>query len=406
MPVLADSSTKLFSTRASTTDIKAVSYSSQANSNLFLDADDKPLTEIMLWTDQRATVDEKIKQLWLRDDFLATTGMGIEWSPGLTISKILWFQKNDPQLWSRVSKCMSISDLLISSLTGEFAADTGTFSLTGLVAISYDCWWNEAFSQLGLKKDMFPRLVRPGSIIAPVNKKGSQLTGLPEGIPLPAGSLDHYIAAVGAGVGSVTQCSESTGTVLACVCKADDPQPIDGGCVGPGMHEGEFYKLTFSTNGASVLEWYQKTFCPQLTVSQLVELAGQVDEKTGLVAKPNANTLENLQGFPNVTEAHSHGDFARAIMMSVTMTLDSLVDILSGGEKFKTIAATGGGAKSDLWLEMKAAQLGCEFIRPNCPEPACKGAAILAAVNLGWFDSLKQAGESWANIEKIFSASS
>ena len=62
------------------------------------------------------------------------------------------------------------------------------------------------------------------------------------------------------------------------------------------------------------------------------------------------------------------------------------------------IVATGGGARSELWLKIKADLLGAEFVTTNCPEPACKGAAMIAAVAASWFDDLEQAADAWVSL--------
>ena len=92
-------------------------------------------------------------------------------------------------------------------------------------------------------------------------------------------------------------------------------------------------------------------------------------------------------------------------MESVAVTLVSLVDQLCPDGRPATIAATGGGARSDLWLQIKADLLGAEFIRPACQEPACMGAAMLAAVSVGWFEDLKHAGAAWIAVDQRFAPS-
>ena len=66
-------------------------------------------------------------------------------------------------------------------------------------------------------------------------------------------------------------------------------------------------------------------------------------------------------------------------MESTAKSLDDLVNQLYGKEKPNQIVATGGGAKSDLWLQIKSDLIGAKLIKADCEEPACKGAAMLAA---------------------------
>ncbi len=91
-------------------------------------------------------------------------------------------------------------------------------------------------------------------------------------------------------------------------------------------------------------------------------------------------------------------------MESTATSLAKLVDELCTNERPTRIVATGGGAKSDLWLRIKANNLGVAFVTTNSLEPACKGAAMLGALACGWFDSPKQAADAWISIAEDFPA--
>ena len=104
----------------------------------------------------------------------------------------------------------------------------------------------------------------------------------------------------------------------------------------------------------------------------------------GLTALPCVDKYENLAGFKNRTDKHSHGHFIRAIMESTAKSLDELVNQLCRQEGPKKVVATGGGAKSNLWLQIKSDLIGAKLITADCEEPACKGAAMLAATAVGF----------------------
>ena len=173
--------------------------------------------------------------------------------------------------------------------------------------------------------------------------------------------------------------------------------------MGPGTDEGSFYQLAFDGNGASVLEWYQKTYAPSLMLQELDRLAEAVPAGCdGLVALPSANRYPGLEGFTGRSDRHGHGHFARAIMESVANSLLELVKLLFDGQIPEKMVAAGGGAKSALWLQINADLLGTTFITTISPDTACQGAAMIAAKAAGWFDSLNDASESWLAAEKVF----
>ena len=366
---------------ASPGDIIALSWSSQANSFLLLDGADTPLTPFLLWTDSRQPVlPEALRQLNRHPDFLATTGIGTGLGAGSAVTKLAWFQRESPACWSRAARVLTISDYLAWSLTGRWCGDAGTASLLGLMDQRRLVWWPEALSAAGLREDLLVTPLRPGTLIGPVTPAGSVQLGLTAGIPLAAGSLDHHAAALGAGLGTRAPVSESTGTVLACVAMCDRYQPREGLCTLPGVEPGAWTQLAFDNNGAGVLEWYRRTFAPDTSFAELDRLAATVPpDCDGLAARPLPHLQPGLDGFANRRPTHGHGHYARAIMTATADSLGVLLDRLCPAARPARVVATGGGAHSPFWLQLKRERLGLDIFPADCPEPACRGAALLAA---------------------------
>jgi sugar (pentulose or hexulose) kinase len=74
----------------------------------------------------------------------------------------------------------------------------------------------------------------------------------------------------------------------------------------------------------------------------------------GLTALPSADTFHGFTGFKKVSAKHTHGHYVRAILESNAAMLKELMEQLCGKNIPPRIVATGGGAKSDLWLQIKA----------------------------------------------------
>ena len=362
-------------------DIGALSWSSQANSFLLLDGADTPLTPFLLWTDSRQPVlPEALRQLNRHPDFLATTGIGTGVGTASAVAKLAWFQRESPACWSRAARVLTLADYLAWSLTGRRRGDAGTASLLGLMDQRSLAWWPEALAAAGLREDQLATPLRPGTPIGPVTPEGAARLGLTAGIPVVAGSLDHHAAALGAGLGERAPVCESTGTVLACVAMCDRYQPREGLCTLPGVEPGTWAQLAFDGNGAGVLEWYRRTFAPETSFKELDRLAAAVPpDCDGLAARPLPHLQPGLDGFVNRRASHGHGHYARAIMTATADTLGVLLDRLCPGARPRRVVATGGGAHSPFWLQLKRERLGLDIFPADCPEPACRGAALLAA---------------------------
>ena len=415
--------------------IKAVSYASQANSFLALDGDFRPLTPLILWPDERARPAEPaVAALWARDDYLPVTGMSLR-GPQLCAAKLGWLRARRPALWGRIRRLMTVSDYLTHTLTGETAGDEATAALLGFWDVAGHRWWPEALGLLEVPSAWLSTLSAPGTPVGNTGGEGAAALGLERAAVFAVGSLDHHAAAIGAGCGSLAAVSESTGTVLACLAETERFEPREECCLGAADREGRFFKLAFNENGASALQGYRDLHAPRLSVEELAERAGGAPPGCeGLVALPRSDRFPGLQGFrlrppaagtrrpPGVLSPAArrleqllaappgpatavpdalHGYFARAVMESTAASLGELLRVI-GGAGTERLAATGGGARSDLWLQIKADLLGVEVLATSCPEPACYGAGMLAAVAAGWFRDRREAAAAWIRPRRRF----
>ena len=382
--------------------IQAVGYSSQANSFVMLDEANQPLGPMIIWTDKRGEpVDARMQQLWDRADYLETVGQDY-CVPEQTVSKLCWLRNQHPDMWSKIRRIMNVSDYMVFNLTGEIVSDTGTSSLLGLWDIKHGRWWREAYDIVDFPMELFPPPKLPSSLAGHTTANAKSFMGVPENIPVVIGSLDHHMAAIGVGVGSHAQVSESTGTVMAALRYLDDYEPRSR-CLMGSTPDGGVYQLAFSDDGSGTLDWYWKNHASEMTLPQLVDLAANIPPGAdGLVAQSHAHRFEGLTGFLNQSPDHHHGHFARAILEQKARLLKQNIDYLYDGGKPDRIIATGGGSKSDLWSQIKADILDVELLASGCEEPGCLGAATFAALACNWYNDYPAIAQDWITIRSRF----
>lgn len=376
-------------------EIKAVSYSSQANSFILLDNNNNPLTPLILWPDRRAEeTDFPLVNFVDEAEFIAKTGLGIRLSFEFMVAKINWFRNKQPELWKRVKSILSISDYLTFGLTGQKVSDMSTLSMTGLFDIQGFKLWDKALESLNLSQNLFPSPKRMGSLVGTLDEKGADLIGLPMGTSYYLGGLDHHCAAIGSGIVLNDNICESTGTVLSCVGSSSGFNPGKNYCTAPGLFNGQYFQMAFDNNGALSLEWYQKNFAGKYSIEKLLEMAQKVEKGCqGLYTRPCANNYPGLEGFVNIQPMHEHGHFVRALLESTAGSLASLINIIKGTGFSGKVISTGGGAQSHLWVQIKADRLNTVFCIPDCNETACLGAAMIGAASLktrvDWHEFMK-----------------
>ncbi len=382
-------------------EIRAISYSSQANSFVLLDGSDQPLTPLILWPDKRATGTDLPR--WItKNELLYKTGLGTDLNYEFAVAKVKWFQHEQPETWERVNKILSISDYLTCSLTGEKFSDTSTSSLSGLLDVTNGQWLDKSLESFRLNPEYLPVPSRTGSYVGKVTKSGAKLTGLKPGIPYYLGGLDHHCAAIGCGVPQGNKISESTGTVLACVSYSGIYSPEPDRFIAPGLSPGNFFQMSFNENGAYSLEWYQKNYASEYSIPELLDMAKQVKKGCeGLEARPCAFKYQDLKGFINLMPSYKHGHFVRALLESTAVSLAFLIRSVKTPDFSGEIVSTGGGAKSGLWVKIKSDILEKVFLIPECSETACLGAAMIGAKGSGEFGDWPEITKKWVRFSEI-----
>jgi sugar (pentulose or hexulose) kinase len=364
---------------ATAAEIAGVAYSSQANTFLLVDRHEDPLTPLVLWTDARASeLDERWREFTLSGEFGRTTGFNGSTSHAAA-AKWLWFQKHEPQLWAQAQGVMTLADYFAFVLTGERVGDAGTAALLGIYDLGAQAWWPRAQEYYGVAGKRFSAPLRPGTVRGKTVAAAEKLLGLPRGISFAVGGLDHHVAALGAGLGSVADASISTGTVLAAVALCDRVTPMPRCYHGPHFEGGAFYRLAFDPRGAGQLEEYRQGFAPESSIEQLIA------------------SVEKLPG-----ASYERGAAVRAILEKIAIAHRELLFRLRAGTPVRRVVATGGGARSEVWLQIKADILGLPVVAPASAESACLGAAMLASVAAGVHGALPNAAKTMARPGKTF----
>jgi xylulokinase len=154
-------------------------------------------------------------------------------------------------------------------------------------------------------------------------------------------------------------------------------------------------------SAAGSLRWYRDALAPGIAFEELVEEAAKVPPGSdGLLFLPYLTGERTPHpdplargAFVGLTVHHGRAHLTRAVLEGVAFAMrDSLELMLAAGlappAEFR---ATGGGSRSDLWRRILADVLGAAIVTTPSAEGAAQGAANLAAVGAGWFDSVQDA---------------
>jgi len=384
--------------------IAAIGLSSQREGVVPIGPDGKPLARCIIWMDRRC----REQCVRLGDEFGALflhRHTGVAPDPNYTACKLLWLRENQPDLLMRTTTFLQPRDFLYYRLTSAPATDYTLASRTMMMDLRQQTWWREMFERVGIRLDQFPPIYRSTEAPHRVAAEAASAFGIPTGIPVALGGGDRSCEGVGAGL-SGNRASDSTGTATQ-VSMVADRLPENLGRVPCGIHAipGRFlFELGASTT-ASAMRWLRELFgLPPEEVGGLEREAGQSPPGArNLLMFPFLMGARSTRWNPDarglllgLSLGHVRGDIARALMegtgYEVATCLDGLRDI---GIRPEELVVIGGGARSDLWAQIKADILGCPVYRPRYTEAASLGAAILAGAAVGLIADPEATAREW-----------
>jgi xylulokinase len=389
--------------------IVSIGVTSQGETFIPLDASGRPVRKAVVWLDSRAS--EEADEITARFGAQTVYGKSGQTSAGSSWAALIrWLQKHEPETLKKSVKFLLPEDYIIHRLTGEFATCRGLVTSTLLYDIKKGCVWKEMLDFLGVSADKLPRLLEAGEIAG--NVRDSE-TGLPKGVPVCAAPIDQVAGAVGAGNIRPGMVSETTGTALAvCVTTENaDGDPQRRVCLFNHADRDLYVLLPWAPASGVMLRWFRDALAPGMSFEAMSAAAAKISPGSdGLWVMPHfagavcPDLNPSARGaFLGLTLAHGAGHIVRAMMESVAYLLRDNTE--AAGTLCDNVFSLGGGAKSDVWLQIKADVLNRNISTLECAETPSLGAAALAAVPAGVFGSPGEAVKSMVRVKKTFTPS-
>jgi xylulokinase len=376
----------LRSLRAETGAPHAIGLSGQMHGLVALDGRGRPLRPAILWNDQRtarecAEIEERIGLSRL----IALTGNRA--LPGFTAPKLLWLRRHEPDLWSQVRSVMLPKDYVRLRLTGRAATELSDASGTLLLDVAGRRWSDEVLAGLELDPGLLPELL-----------EGTESAGEHGGTPVAAGAGDQAAGAIGVGVTRPGPLSVVLGTSGVVFAADERYRPDPEGRLHAFCHAipDRWHVMGVMLSAAGSLAWARDALAPGTSFDAL--LAGAQDWPPGvegLTFLPYLNGERTPHADPDARGAfvglslrHGRSALVRAVLEGVAFGLrDGLELIRALGIEAGEARLTGGGARSELWVQILASVLELPLTRVAVNEGAAFGAALLGGVAAGiWPD--------------------
>lgn len=356
-------------------DVRAITFSTQANTFVLLDGADRPLTPLIVWNDARAAGDD----LTWSDDDRSITGIDAV-NPYFSIAKLRAITRTEPALVTKARRLRFLGDVFTHWLTGEHRTDGSIAWLSAMFDVRAWRWCEMLAERYGVRASWLPEVMRCGAPVGRLLPRSAEQLGVPDDCVLVMGLLDQFAGAVGVGNCSVGDLSETTGTVLATVRCTDTfvPQPA-GVLIGPAYREGHYYQMAVSDVSANLLE----------SLRQRTGLSfEQIDALTIHPSPLHLDVGEPIDALRAKVLAwsgrESIGAVVGAVYDAVARALAMQVRTLASEAPPRLLRSAGGAARSRRWLQIKANALRVPVLAPATDEPTLLGAASIARATMGW----------------------
>lgn len=353
-----------------------------------------------LWNDKRAadvavTLADRIRAAGLPVPANPPTSA---W-PGV---KLAWSVREEPAVVDQSRWLLMPKDWINFRLTGEVAMDWTEAGSSFLSDAATGSWSVDLARLTGIDPAILPPILPSTQHIGTVSDAAAEETGLPPGLPVFAGAGDFPVAILGSGVTTPGAVSDITGTSFLLTCLGHTPLR-DPQAMNVALASGGWGAFAVVDAAGDAIRWASRALDrDQRDYDHLSQEASTVPPGAeGLLFLPYLTGERLGQGaasrgaFLGLTAHHGPAHLHRAVMEGVILAMnEAYAPIMDRAGRPASIVSAAGGARSDLWLSIKADVFGCPVITPEEPEAGLIGAACLGFTGAGYFSAAAEAAGS------------
>jgi FGGY-family pentulose kinase len=381
----------------------------------------EPLRPALLWMDQRSF--REAEELSATGDPVLRYVSGVI-SPEWMLAKALWLLRNEPVVFEQAGRIVECTDWFMHRLTGEWNLSLNNVTVKWNYARPDGGWSRPMLRKVGLEGllDKWPDEVIPlGKGNRVLSAQAAQDLGLRAGTPVAQGGIDAYLGMIGLGATGAGDLAMIMGSSTCHLAQTSKPILGSGllGCYPDATVEGLYTVEGGQTATGSIVDWYRRHLAgaEQAEAERTGRAVYEILDAKGAAVPPGSEGLVCLDYWQGnrcplkdplargtiwgLTLSHTAGHLVRSIYEATALgTRHLLEDAGRFGLAIDRIFAGGGGAQSQLWMQIHADVLGQPIYLSRDPQACALGSAIVAAVHAGLFDDLEQAAQSMVRIDR------
>ena len=410
--VVFDSVCHILSDASQKYDIDAVGVTTFGETFAVLDENDNVLLPSMLYTDSRG--EKECKRLCdILGEKKLTEISGVKPHQMYSLPKMMWIKNNCPDIFAKIKRIMLMEDYVVYKLTGKAFIDYSLAARTMAFDIRNKCWSDEILKAAEIDKNLLSTPVPAFNVAGVMKADIKEKLKINKDIKIVNGAHDQVAAAVGSGVFEVGQAVDGMGTV-ECVTPVFDKIPEnetlydEGYSVVPYVFDNTYVCYALSFTGGATLKWFRDNLSLEKSYAALD--SSTPEEPTEIMILPHFAGAANpymdngsKAAMIGLTLEHTSADIYKALMEGVTYEMMTNIEHLEGfGIKLDKLIATGGGASSDVWLQIKADVLNRPIAALSAKEAGALGTCMMVCVAVGIFKDLYEAKEVFVKEKKTF----
>jgi sugar (pentulose or hexulose) kinase len=396
--------------------ISALAISNQRETFVPLKKDGNNLRPAIIWLDERCKDEvESFSKIIGKDRIHRITGKPPDYAP--VVYRLAWMKKHEPELYKDIGMICDVHTYIVWKLTQSFKTSWASADPLGLFDLKNKKWSSRILNALKLNENQFPEAYQPGTILGKVSSEASKFTGLSPNTLIIAGSGDGQAAGAGTNALTPERAYLNLGTaVVAGVYGKQYRISKAFRTMGSCSENGYYYECSLRA-GTFAIDWFIKNILkidPKREhgiYKQLEKEARQISAGSdGLLNLPylcgvmNPYWDINARGaFTGLSAYHNRGHMYRSILEGIAFEQLFAIEAVerSIGTRVKDFVVIGGGATSKLWCHILADVTNKIICIPQNTEASSLGAAIAAAVGIGWYRTFKEASFKMTGIKEI-----
>ena len=380
-------------------DVAMLALASQVDGLVAVDENLRALRPAIIWLDRRATEQSaRLGEAVGEAELIDRTGLNPDASH--TGPKAMWLRDAEPDCYRAARWLAPVGGHLNGWLTGLVAQDPANASSTLLYDLRSGDWDLEVIEQAGLDPDKLPPILPAVDVLGPLRPQAAEALGLSTRCQVAVGTGDEHGAALGAGAVTPGVMVDVTGTAEPVAVPATELVLDEERLVETHAHAVADMLLIENpgfVSGGSTSWWASAQCVPQSEVFVQAALAPPGSEGALFLPTLSGAWAPRWNGrmrgsFAGLGLHHGRTHLARAILEGCAFALRDIVDRFDamglGGEELRVV---GGGARSPLWLQIKADVTGHPVRAVRGDHATSAGAAMLAGVAAGFFADLEDA---------------